>query len=316
VVKDCKGYCLAIGIIDLGSVMTSWINTMFGVNLSPTLSFILLFAAIITGVLLLIWIARRLLGGTFVSGGRGRHLRLAVMDATPVDSRRRLVLVRRDDVEHLILIGGPTDVVVEQNIRIDGPRETRSTQTSAEPAAQERPVEAARPPEPPRPEAARAASAVTPMAPRPAPQPATAQNVPPRPPMPPREITPQRPALPTRGPMAAVQPFQQPVRPPSPSSAPAVNPPHPFTSAPRTDPAATALPPRAEPVLPLTPPPPAAPAPASPLKHTDQDLDDSLIADLSESLTFEDEEIAPEVSLQKEMESLLGTLDVKKDRIS
>jgi hypothetical protein len=47
---------------------------------------------------------------------------LAVMDATPVDSHRRLLLVRRDDVEHLILIGGPTDVVVEQNIRVAAQR--------------------------------------------------------------------------------------------------------------------------------------------------------------------------------------------------
>src|SRR5690606_36399351 len=37
---------------------------------------------------------------------------------TAVDSHRRLILIRRDDVEHLILIGGPTDVVVEQNIRL------------------------------------------------------------------------------------------------------------------------------------------------------------------------------------------------------
>ena len=42
------------------------------------------------------------------------------MDAAAVDSQRRLVLVRRDDVEHLILIGGPTDVVVERDIRLHG----------------------------------------------------------------------------------------------------------------------------------------------------------------------------------------------------
>jgi flagellar protein FliO/FliZ len=47
---------------------------------------------------------------------RGRQPRLAVIDATPVDSRRRLVLIRRDNVEHLLLIGGPSDVVVEPNI--------------------------------------------------------------------------------------------------------------------------------------------------------------------------------------------------------
>lgn len=42
--------------------------------------------------------------------------RLAVVGSTAIDTRRRLVLVRRDDVEHLILIGGPADLVVESAI--------------------------------------------------------------------------------------------------------------------------------------------------------------------------------------------------------
>jgi hypothetical protein len=40
-----------------------------------------------------------------------------VLDAAAVDARRRIVLVRRDDVEHLVMIGGPTDVVIESGIR-------------------------------------------------------------------------------------------------------------------------------------------------------------------------------------------------------
>jgi hypothetical protein len=50
------------------------------------------------------------------SGPRGRQPRLAVINAASIDGRRRLVLVQRDDVEHLLLIGGPTDVVIESNI--------------------------------------------------------------------------------------------------------------------------------------------------------------------------------------------------------
>jgi flagellar protein FliO/FliZ len=50
------------------------------------------------------------------ASARGRQPRLAVIDAAAVDGRRRLVLIRRDNVEHLIMIGGPTDVVVEPNI--------------------------------------------------------------------------------------------------------------------------------------------------------------------------------------------------------
>jgi flagellar protein FliO/FliZ len=47
---------------------------------------------------------------------RGRQPRLALIEVAGVDARRSLVLVRRDNVEHLLMIGGPTDVVIEPNI--------------------------------------------------------------------------------------------------------------------------------------------------------------------------------------------------------
>jgi len=60
---------------------------------------------------------------------RSRQPRLAVIDAASVDARRRLVLIKRDNVEHLLMIGGPTDIVVESNISraggIPGSREPR-----------------------------------------------------------------------------------------------------------------------------------------------------------------------------------------------
>lgn len=48
--------------------------------------------------------------------GAPRARRLTVVDAAVVDTRRRVVLIRRDNVEHLVLIGGPTDVVIESRI--------------------------------------------------------------------------------------------------------------------------------------------------------------------------------------------------------
>jgi hypothetical protein len=138
---------------------------------------------------------RRFQGGTFVLGGRNRRTRLAVMDATAIDSRRRLVLVRRDDVEHLILIGGPTDVVVEQDIRIV-PRVARSPEGQHSDPAPERAVHR----EPPRqapsqPVPKRAAEPPRPIAPRSQPEPVAAPSqtrlppaaipVPPRPAPPP-----------------------------------------------------------------------------------------------------------------------------------
>ena len=49
--------------------------------------------------------------------------RVAVIDAAAVDRRRRVVLIRRDNIEHLMMIGGPTDVLIEPNIiRANGAR--------------------------------------------------------------------------------------------------------------------------------------------------------------------------------------------------
>ena len=44
--------------------------------------------------------------------------RLAISEQATLDSRRKLVLVRRDDVEHLIMTGGPVDVVIETGISV------------------------------------------------------------------------------------------------------------------------------------------------------------------------------------------------------
>lgn len=82
----------------------------------------LIVAVVGVGVALLVlaialWLLRRRSGSApFIRGGRNRQPRLQVLDATAVDARRRLVLVRRDNVEHLVMIGGPTDIVIESGI--------------------------------------------------------------------------------------------------------------------------------------------------------------------------------------------------------
>jgi hypothetical protein len=48
--------------------------------------------------------------------GRNASPRVAVIEALPVDGKRTVVLVRRDNVEHLVMVGGRNDVVIEPNI--------------------------------------------------------------------------------------------------------------------------------------------------------------------------------------------------------
>ena len=52
-------------------------------------------------------------GGLF---GPKPEKRLAVVEQAALDGRRRLVLIRRDGVEHLLMTGGPVDVVIETGI--------------------------------------------------------------------------------------------------------------------------------------------------------------------------------------------------------
>jgi hypothetical protein len=81
------------------------------------LTFFIAFVAVLVLIGIVAWLVRRFAGNRLGgSANRGRMPRLAVIDAAAVDGRRRLVLVRRDNVEHLLMIGGPTDIVVEPNI--------------------------------------------------------------------------------------------------------------------------------------------------------------------------------------------------------
>jgi flagellar protein FliO/FliZ len=112
-------------------------DTLFGEGQSGLK--VVLFVIVVLGLpALAFWLWRRFGGGRLGGGAtRGRQPRLAVIDQATVDSRRRLVLIRRDNVEHLLIIGGPSDVVVEQNIlpAATAPREASSAPSPALPRA-------------------------------------------------------------------------------------------------------------------------------------------------------------------------------------
>jgi flagellar protein FliO/FliZ len=80
-------------------------------------TFFFAFVAVLALIGVAAWLVRRFATNRLgANTSRGRMPRLAVIDAAAVDGRRRLVLVRRDNVEHLIMIGGPSDIVVESTI--------------------------------------------------------------------------------------------------------------------------------------------------------------------------------------------------------
>jgi flagellar protein FliO/FliZ len=77
--------------------------------------FLLALILVLALIFAVAWIARRLgVGGRFIATGGKK--RLAMVEVLPLDGRRRLVLVRRDGVEHLVLLGLNNDVLVESGI--------------------------------------------------------------------------------------------------------------------------------------------------------------------------------------------------------
>mgnify|MGYP001812015301 FL=1 len=80
-------------------------------------------------LLLIVFVAAAIIAGALIwrsyvdSGAPGSGIfrgknekRLDVVEQATLDGRRRLVLIRRDDTEHLIMTGGPVDVVIETGI--------------------------------------------------------------------------------------------------------------------------------------------------------------------------------------------------------
>ena len=61
------------------------------------------------------WVARRYFGAAML-GGLGGKRRLAVIEYALLDGKSRLVLVRRDTTEHLLVLGPTGAVVVETGI--------------------------------------------------------------------------------------------------------------------------------------------------------------------------------------------------------
>ncbi len=66
-------------------------------------------------ILALAWVARRL-GLMGRLGAVGGKRRLSLIEVLPLDAKRRLVLVRRDGTEHLVLLGHASDLVIERGI--------------------------------------------------------------------------------------------------------------------------------------------------------------------------------------------------------
>ncbi|MEM6383875.1 MAG: flagellar biosynthetic protein FliO [Pseudomonadota bacterium] len=92
---------------------------MFGDVLGETggavAQFVLALIFVVLLIILVAWVIKRFGGGRFgvAAGGKAD---LEIVDTLAVDPKRRLVLVRHGKLEHLLLIGGGSDEIVERSM--------------------------------------------------------------------------------------------------------------------------------------------------------------------------------------------------------
>ncbi|MDH3473902.1 MAG: flagellar biosynthetic protein FliO [Rhodospirillales bacterium] len=85
-------------------------------DLGLYLKFVLALGFVLGLIAALAWVARRFgLGGRLVPN-TGQARRLAVVEVMTLDARRKLVLLRRDGREHLVLLGPSQDLLLEGGI--------------------------------------------------------------------------------------------------------------------------------------------------------------------------------------------------------
>ncbi|MEO5806869.1 flagellar biosynthetic protein FliO [Devosia sp.] len=95
-----------------------FITSLFGGSGNSILTSVFALGVVIVLIVLALWVFKMLFKASN-NIGRGRNRRLAVVDTLVIDPKRQLVIIRRDNVEHLILTGGPQDLVVETGIPVE-----------------------------------------------------------------------------------------------------------------------------------------------------------------------------------------------------
>jgi flagellar protein FliO/FliZ len=89
---------------------------------SGYLKFVFALAFVIGLIGLLSFLVRRFGMGAMAPYRKGAGRRLAVIEVAAVDTKRRLVLLRRDDTEHLVLLGANSELLIESGIQAQRPK--------------------------------------------------------------------------------------------------------------------------------------------------------------------------------------------------
>ncbi|MEO6014400.1 MAG: hypothetical protein ABIQ30_12565 [Devosia sp.] len=111
-----------------------FMTTLFGESGSTILNAMFSLGIVLVLIVLGLWGLKQL---TRASDRMGRKLqRLSVVDSATVDGKRKVLIIRRDNVEHVIMTGGPQDLLIESGIAVsdEPPQQQARRPAQASPA--------------------------------------------------------------------------------------------------------------------------------------------------------------------------------------
>jgi flagellar protein FliO/FliZ len=120
-----------------GEYTVGFLTSLFGGETNFVTMAIAL-AIVLVLIVLAVWLIKAI-GDATRNVGRGRNRRLMVIDSVAIDQKRQAIIIRRDGIEHLILTGGPNDLVVESGF------EAPAQQAVQRPARRVAPTDPAKP---------------------------------------------------------------------------------------------------------------------------------------------------------------------------
>ena len=91
-----------------------FMTALFGGTENTLLNSAFALGIVLVLIVLGLWLLKLLTNSTAKLGGTKK--RLEVVDTAQVDGKRRIILLRRDNIEHVIMTGGPEDLVIESGI--------------------------------------------------------------------------------------------------------------------------------------------------------------------------------------------------------
>ena len=119
-----------------------FLTALFGGAENTILTAAFALGIVLVLILLGLWALKFFFNAT-ANMSRGRVRRLTIIDTVQIDPRRKVVILRRDNVEHVIMTGGPQDLLVESGIAVERPgvrrpgQSPQPQQTSPQQQAQE-----------------------------------------------------------------------------------------------------------------------------------------------------------------------------------